>query len=51
MTSRSTRSLEGSDLDYTGNTYEVRIEGSRKNPGPLDKVVSLLVKIIVGRED
>ena len=42
MQSCSTGRLAGIDLDYSGNMSEVITEGSRRTPGPLDKVRSLL---------
>ena len=51
MTSRSTVILAGSDSDNSENASEVRTDGSRPTPGPLDDVGSLLVKIFVVRED
>ena len=50
MTSHSNRMLAGGDLDYTGNAYEVHIELSCPIPDPLDKVGSIIFKILVGIE-
>ena len=47
MTPRSTIRLAGCDLDYAGNAYEIRTEVSCPTIGPLENMVSLLVKILV----
>ena len=51
MTSLSTGSLAGSDLDYAINAFKVRTEGRSPTPVPVYNAVSLIVKILVGTED
>ena len=51
ITSHSIGRWVGSDLDYTVNASWVRKEGSFPTTGPLKDVGSLLVSILVERED
>ena len=44
-------SLTGCDSDFAGNASKVVTEGICTTPTPLDNVGSLLVNILVGRED
>ena len=51
MMSHPTGRLVESNSDYVGHASDVHIEGNHPTTDNLDNVVSLLIRIIVGRED
>ena len=51
ITSNSTRKFSGIQLNKAGNAHELRTEGIHPTPCPLGIMVSLLIKIILEREE